>query len=290
MGLGNGNSKSGNKGSNFNYELRQLEILGLINNGISGLVPMGGLATEATLLDVLAAVDSMRDYEVRLVVDEDTPAVTWLEVRYWDVQTGALAAPVYYLPGSTTPGAPVGNISYINPNSLLSQLLGELVALNAVDFATETTLAAAAVDIAAIETELLDQGITLDGIATDVAAIETELLDQGTTLDAIQVDVAAIETELLDQGTTLDSIDTRLTGSQRTITLVEGAAAGSTTAGVQSVSLTFLGTGGTLDGVTVPEGYTADYSPNKGEDTVGAIAYTRPTGGTESRVLIAYVN
>lgn len=85
------------------------------------------LATEATLLQVLGAVDSMRDYEVRLVEDSTTPnKVTWLEVRYWDAQTGALGAPQYYLPGSSTTGSPVLPISYINDRTLLTQILAAL--------------------------------------------------------------------------------------------------------------------------------------------------------------------
>jgi hypothetical protein len=111
------------------------------------VLPTPGLATEATLLDVLSAVDSMRDYEVRLVVD--AADVTWLEVRYWDAQDGTLGTPVYYLPGSTTPGSPVLPISYINPNTYLAQLVTNttglatevtLGLLEAKDFATETTL------------------------------------------------------------------------------------------------------------------------------------------------------
>lgn len=478
-------------------------------------------ATEATLQGVLTAVDSMRDYEVRLVVDSDTPPVTWLEVRYWDAQSGALGTPQYYQPGSTVAGTPTGSLSYINPNTLLTQLVAELQALNLVDYATETTLLALSaklntlgqkasadsapvvlsteqeallvdietaitalassglateatlstlnnkfntlgqklsadshpvvlsseqeallvdiesaitalassglateatlsalngkfntlgqkasldshpvvlsteqeallVDIEAAITALAssglateatlsaletyvtartlsqdrqysivkdtvtgtiyiridsidDQGIlslgyldenfavvappanpvepyvpgtseittalgllasettlaqiytnlqlntietiniknNTDAMVVDLAAIETELLDQGTTLDAL-------ETESLDQGTTLDSIDTRLTGSQRTIDFVRAAASGSTVAGRQSVSLTFLGTGGTLDGQAVPNGFSIAYSPNKGEDTVGSIAYTVPTAG-EGVVLIGYV-
>lgn len=58
---------------------------------------------------------------------------------------------------------------------------------------------------------------SLNNIETDIAAIETELLDQGLSLDSIdtslnniETDVAAIETELLDQGTTLDTISTEI--------------------------------------------------------------------------------
>lgn len=98
---------------------------------VGSFSPSIGLATEATLLNVLTAVDSMRDYEVRLVEDSATPnKVTWLEVRYWDAQTGALGAPLYYLPGSSTAGSPVLPISYINPNTYLAQLVANTTSAN----------------------------------------------------------------------------------------------------------------------------------------------------------------
>lgn len=89
------------------------------------------VATETTLQGILSAVDNMRDYEVRLVVDSAGTPVTWLEVRYWDAQSGALGTPLYYLPGSTTPGTPTGAISYVNSNTLLSQIQAELLAQTA---------------------------------------------------------------------------------------------------------------------------------------------------------------
>ncbi|MHA2403980.1 MAG: hypothetical protein ACXADH_13375 [Candidatus Kariarchaeaceae archaeon] len=93
------------------------------------IVPLpANAATESTLLDVLSAIDSMRDYEVRLVVD--TLDVTWLEVRYWDAQDGTLGAPVYYPPGSSTPGTPTGAVTYINPNTFLAQLVTNTTGLN----------------------------------------------------------------------------------------------------------------------------------------------------------------
>ncbi len=79
-----------------------------------------------------------------------------------------------------------------------------------IDPATEGTLSTVSTNVADIETELLDQGTSLDSLVTDAAAIETELLDQGTSLDSMVTDLAAIETELLDQGTTLDNIASAL--------------------------------------------------------------------------------
>jgi hypothetical protein len=53
--------------------------------------------------------------------------------------------------------------------------------------------------LADIETELLDQGTTLD-------ALETEQAAQGLSLDAIVTDIAALEVEALAQGISLDTI------------------------------------------------------------------------------------
>jgi hypothetical protein len=86
------------------------------------------LSTEDTLTSVLAAVENMRDFEVRLV--QDNAGVTWLEVRYWNTQTGTLGAPVYYLAGSTTSGSPALPITYINPNTLLTSILNQLATIN----------------------------------------------------------------------------------------------------------------------------------------------------------------
>lgn len=98
-----------------------------------------------------------------------------------------------------------------------SDSLDKLTEIDTVLDSIKVDTGAMVTDLAAIEAELLDQGLSLDAMVTDLAAIETELLDQGTTLDgiktdtaAIVVDVAAIEAELLDQGTTLDSISTEI--------------------------------------------------------------------------------
>ena len=123
-----------------------------------------GLATEATLLDVLAAVDNMRDYEVRLVVDASD--VTWLEVRYWDAQDGTLGTPVYYLAGSTTPGSPVLPITYINPNTYLAQIV--------------TNTSAIAVSTAAIDTSI-DVNLSTVATETTLAAVDTKLTSVART-------------------------------------------------------------------------------------------------------------
>jgi hypothetical protein len=72
----------------------------------------------ATLKSVLS---EGKDYEAKLVVD--SLGITFLEVRSFDVDSGALGAPLYYLPGSTTPETPTAPIEYINPNTYLAQIV-----------------------------------------------------------------------------------------------------------------------------------------------------------------------
>ena len=166
MAQGNNAKREGARSN----ELYQLQALNRIKDAITGPgspPSPTGVATESTLLAVLSAVDNMRDYEVRLVTDSDTPAVTWLEVRYWDAQDGTLGTPQYFLPGSSTPGTPVAPLSYVPTQTLLTQILAELTAINSdIDVplstrASETTL----VDVkTAIETFDAQNGTDLANI------------------------------------------------------------------------------------------------------------------------------
>lgn len=253
-------------------------------------VALSTRATEATLLSVLSELQA-----INIDTNGLSQEATQLLVKGVLDTIDAVLDTIKLDTGAMVIDLAAIEVLITTTNSLLTTIDGVLDNI-------KLDTAAMVTDLAAIETELLDQGTTLDAIAVDAAAIETELLDQGTTLDAIAVDAAAIEAELLDQGTTLDAletesldqgttldtIETKLTGSQRTIDYVRSAVSGSTTAGVQSVSLTFLGTNGTLDGQAVPNGFSISFSPNKGDDTVGAIAYTVPTAGA-GVVLIGYV-
>lgn len=122
MSIGNLKDQ-GNKGNNFPYQLRNLQLLGDI---AASVVTIPGLATEATLLQVLTALQNGQEYEAILVVDAGN--VTWLEVRIWNIDTHTFDPPVYYLVGSNTPGIPVAPISYINPNTYLSTIAANTLA------------------------------------------------------------------------------------------------------------------------------------------------------------------
>ena len=147
-----------------------------------------------------------------------------------------------------------------------------LTSLDGKDYATETTLSAIKVDTASIITELT----TLNGV--DFA---TE-----TTLNAIklQTDKLTFTGGDLNVNATVSFP----AGAERPIELVEETSNGSTTSGVQSMSILFDGKNGTLDGVSVDDQYTASYAPNGVNDTVGSIPFTVPTTKGQ-RVLITYV-
>lgn len=86
----------------------------------------------------------------------------------------------------------------------------------------------------------------------------------------------------------LEKVEETLTGSTRSIDVVESSIDGSTDPNVQSVSVLFLGDNGSINGVSVSSGMIFKFSPNKGEDTVGSIAYTVPNTD-QSKVIISYV-
>ncbi len=88
----------------------------------------------------------------------------------------------------------------------------------------------------------------------------------------------------------LSQIVTLLTGSKRTPETINAVADGNTPDNVQSMAIIFEGDGGTLDGIAVDDGFTASFTPNKGDDTVAQMPFTVPTVGTVKRVIITYVD
>jgi hypothetical protein len=166
MGVGNqgGGMNAANKASNHNYEHRSLLTLG----SIAAFVGAG--ATEATAVQILAAIQSGTEFEARLV--EDTLNVTWLEVRTWNTSTGGWNLPLYYPPGSNTPGTPTGAVVYINNSSVLAMIEANTTGIN-----LEVT-------------QLLIKGV-LDAIALDTANLDVALSTVGT-----EITLAALLTEL----------------------------------------------------------------------------------------------
>lgn len=119
------------------------------------------------------------------------------------------------------------------------------------------------------------------GAAT--SALQTSLNALITSLNGLVATEATLATRASEA--TAAAINTKLTGASRTPAVSVIVADGSTAAGAQEVSLWFRGTGGTLDGAAVPAGAQFTFRPLKGEDTVGAIAYTVPTGGSQEIII-----
>lgn len=124
-----GNLKdNGNKGNNFPYQLNTLKTLGLI----AGSTAAG--ATEATLLQVLAAIQSGQEYEQNLVIDQGgvgCPAncPTYLQIRIWDTVNHVFLPPVYYNAAGAVV-VPVGPVALVNPQYVLENILTQLTAIN----------------------------------------------------------------------------------------------------------------------------------------------------------------
>jgi hypothetical protein len=134
MGLGNGNPKSGNKGSNYAYELKTVRALSEIISSIKTLNPSGGgvpgvpLATESTLISVLnAIVASDQDIEILLV--RDTGNADQVVQQITNYQTGVPV--VTYQDVDGNPYVPVGPLEYLDPSAVMNLMLTELIAINA---------------------------------------------------------------------------------------------------------------------------------------------------------------
>lgn len=277
------------------------------------VAPSVGLATEATLLNVLTAVDNMRDYEVRLVVDSDVTPVTWLEVRYWDAQSGTLGTPQYYLPGSTTAGSPVLPISYINDQTLLSQILAELqstldvnitnaaVTVNGTVAVTQSTspwVVSGTVNIGTMpEVEIKnDSGnpipvngtvtitdgsgpVTVDGTVSATQSGTWNINNITGTVSlptgaATEVTLALVNSNTVLGNLTLNAIDTKLTPTVRTHNTVSATGSGSVPAGSLRGSVLNVGSAaGTWNGISLPAGVAIPWDAVGPRDTYGAIAY-----------------
>jgi len=142
MSLGNGNPKEGDKGSNFNYELKVLQGLQCTCDQLKN-IDANTDTVEPLLAQILTAIQNGTDYEAMLVIDN--AGVTWLEVRIWNGTT--FDPPVYFLAGSNTTGIPVAPITYINPNTYLAQIVSYSSNLVSIEAGTpnalgQTTMAA----------------------------------------------------------------------------------------------------------------------------------------------------
>lgn len=168
MGLGNGNPKSGNKGSNFNFEHRLLLAIGdLIASSGSG----PALATESTLISVLNAIVAA-DQDIEILLVRDTGNADLVVQQITNYETGVPV--VTYKDVDGNPYVPVGPLEYLDPSAVMNLMLTELLDQG--------------LTLDAIETELLAQGLSLDALLIDTANLDVALSTRATEATQLLVD------------------------------------------------------------------------------------------------------
>jgi len=128
MGLGNGQYNQGNKGSNYRYEYI------VTQNLIKIAASTAAGATEATLLQVLLALQNGQEFEQNLVMDLGGAGCpgncpTYLQVRVWNTVTHSFDPPIYYNAAGVIV-VPVGPLEIVNPQYVLENVLLELQSID----------------------------------------------------------------------------------------------------------------------------------------------------------------
>jgi len=202
-----GNLKDyGNKGNNFPWQLKMLQGQQCACDALQGIVDNTD-QVEPLLVQILAAIQNGTDFEAFLVVDAND--VTWLEVRIWNGTTfdppvyfavgsntpGTPVAPISYINPNTYLAQIVSNTANLisieagtpdalgqttMANSMPVTIASDQTALPVTDnggsitvdgtFATETTLATVAADLALIYTNLQLNTISVANIDTKLTA------------------------------------------------------------------------------------------------------------------------
>lgn len=285
--------------NNFGYQLSNLQLLGAI---AASVAPPGGLATEATALNILSAIQNGQEFEQNIVIDlggvgcpNNCP--TYLMVRIWNTVTHTFDPPVYY-DASGALVVPVGPVELVNPQFVLNNILAQVSAINTdLDVAlstraSETTLLTTNVLLTALggtvatETTL---GLLLGAVTAGNASQATSANQaaQNIILTAIS---AALNVALSTRASeaTLAAFSAKYTSVSRTPSVVNvpASSAGSTTPGVKRLSILVVGGGNTVNGVAIPSGTILNFEPGA-DDTVAALAYT--TGAGANRLIITYL-
>jgi hypothetical protein len=258
-GLGNGNAKSGNKGSNHNYEHRVLLALGkLVAAGSTA-----GLATEATLLSVLdAIVASDQDIEILLV--RDTGNNDEVVQQITNYETGVPV--VSYKDVNGNPYVPVGPLEYLDPSAVLNLILTQVTAINN-----------------AIHLEVDDDAIAVEQeLPTNINLLYGAFEGEGVEWERIQTDGNGYLKGISDILIEVGLINTKLTPTLRVPLLqrVAGAASSSVASGKRSVSFYNAGTtDATVTTGTLKPGESITFDAGGQGDTLGAIPYVTLAGG-----------
>lgn len=260
MSVGNLNTQ-GNKKNNLPYQLSSLQLLDQILQAIvasgGGSCPCPSSAQEATLLQVLGALQNGQEFEQALVMDLGGPGCpgncpTYIQIRIWDTVNHVFLPPVYYNAAGAVV-VPVGPLQFLNPQFVLENILTQVTAINAdLDVALSTRASEA----------------TLANVLT-TAAFQARIntLGQKAMAASTPVVLASDQSAIPVTGTFFP------TPVVRTTTLQRATAAGSILVGAGSVTVANTGAAnGLVLGSTIKPGesFTWSAGPN---DTLNAIPY-----------------
>ena len=226
MSIGNTKDKGNNYGNNFPYQLRNLQLLGGLQDSST--------TANATLLNILAALQNGQSFAQLLVEDQGgtgcpTNCPVYTEVKTWNGTS--FDPPIYYDAEGNAfnpPGGPApalnGPIVYINPDYHLQQLVLLATSMNN---NIDVTLSSRAEEA----TALLIKGV-LDSIK-----LKTDNLDVASSTLATETTQTTVKNNVLSK---MD----RIRGAAnytRTFTYVASGTSGSNVTSITHVGTTALG-------------------------------------------------
>ena len=276
MSLGNGNKKEGDKGSNFNYELKVLQGLQCTCDQLK-IIDGNTDDIEFILSSILTTLQASTEYEAKFTVDTCNGDTVYLEVRVWNPDTSTWGPITYYLPGSTTPVIPPGAATpgclvYADPSAVLALILGAIQASNVILTDIETSV------------ELIDNCVGTDGAAAPANSFVIAGVTAGGVQQTVEVNASG-HVNISDGGGSI-TVDGG-TGVQRTPTFLRPTGtSGTIAAGRYSVSFASVGTAdATVGGITLKPGETMDFDAGAINNTLAAIAYSTTTAGAELLII-----
>ena len=192
--------------NNFGYQISALQLLGAISASVA---PPGGLATEATLVQVLSAIQNGKEFEQLLVLDLGAPAPypTYIQIRIWNTTTHTFDPPIYYNAAGAVV-VPIGPLEIVNPQYVLDNILTQVTAINT-DLDVALSTRASELTLLATNTILTTISGRLD-VNLSTRATEATLASVLVQLTAINADLdVALSTRASEA--TLSSVLTQVT-------------------------------------------------------------------------------
>ena len=276
MALGNGNPKEGDKGSNFNYELKVLQGLQCTCDQLKN-IDANTDDVEFILTSILTTLQASTEYEAKFVVDTCNSDTVYLEVRIWNPDTSTWGPVTYYLPGSTTPVIPPGAATpgclvYADPSAVLALILGAIQASNVILTDIETSV------------ELIDNCVGTDGATAPANSFVIAGVTAGGVQQTVEVNASG-HVNISDGGGSI-TVDGG-TGVQRTPTFLRPAGlSGTIPAGRYSMSFANVGTiDATVGGITLKPNESISFDAGAINNTLGAVSYNATGAGGELLII-----